>query len=314
VFLSNPPDFDKIQAKKKVIAEDIKTKELNQSSQKDLEEKSESTKPVDEDNISVYLDKSEEEMIKENEKFNLFNDIYSILSEKIFMFCLISICIIYFVSTSISYWTTDYLLTVLNVEQYVANILFVLTCISSPTLGVIIGGIVISKAGGYESKYCLIICSIISVLACSCSFPIAFTNSVFVFGVFLWLFLFFGGCIIPNLIGAIISSLSNTQRASGNSLTNLMTNLLGYIPSPFIYGIINDATKAQNPKTAYSFTVLYVWTAMLFLPVATYLRYKIYLEKLGQSEKDEREIKLDGVSIKSEIKSDVNSNSFKLLY
>jgi hypothetical protein len=51
--------------------------------------------------------------------------------------------------------------------------------------------------------------------------------------------LFFGGAMMPGLTGIMMSSVSPYLRAFGNSTGEIIKNVFGYLPSPFIYGLFN---------------------------------------------------------------------------
>ncbi len=81
-------------------------------------------------------------------------------------------------------------------------------------------GAIVQKMGGYETKQALNILGIYGIFAVLFSIFIIQFNSLIGFAAFLGLFLFFGWCIVPNLMGVILSSLPSELRASGNSATN----------------------------------------------------------------------------------------------
>ena len=58
-----------------------------------------------------------------------------------------------------------------------------------------------------------------------------------------WFLLFFGAAIMPTLTGLMISSIPKNIRTFGNALAQFAFNLLGYLPSPFLYGYLNSLDK-----------------------------------------------------------------------
>jgi len=99
--------------------------------------------------------------------------------------------------------------------------------------------------------------------------------------------------MIPNLVGVIISSIPNELRASGNSITNFFTNLIGYLPAPYFYSLIFDSTKDFNSKFAYGLIVNFSLLAFIFIIIAMNFKIKIYNEKIKKAEKEgEYEIKV----------------------
>lgn len=88
--------------------------------------------------------------ITQNKK--LLKRIYQLLSNKIYVFTIISISACYFVVTGVQFWATDYLLNVLNVKGPTVFTAYATTVLTAPTLGVAGGGYIIHKSGGYENK------------------------------------------------------------------------------------------------------------------------------------------------------------------
>lgn len=53
--------------------------------------------------------------------------------------------------TGIQYWVPDYLQNVHKVDPHVVSLYFSATSLTAPVSGVIVGGIIITKMGGYNS-------------------------------------------------------------------------------------------------------------------------------------------------------------------
>ena len=142
-------------------------------------------------------------------------------------------------------------------------------------MGIILGGAIVERcAGGYEGKHSLIYCFVFSGLAFICTIPVKYASGVYSFGIILWGVLFFGGAVIPNLQGVMISSLKKHLRASGNSISNIFQNLLGFLPAPFLYGLIYQHTKDSDPKLAMALTLWYSLAGFSLIGLAMVLRYK----------------------------------------
>ena len=90
---------------------------------------------------------------------------------------------------------------VLNTPENIVSVAFTVTCISAPTLGIIIGSFSLSKAGGPQSNKSTIICLLFSIGGTICSIPIPFAEEVYSFTGLLWIILFFGGAMVPIITG-----------------------------------------------------------------------------------------------------------------
>lgn len=52
----------------------------------------------------------------------------------------------------------------------------------------------------------------------------------------MWLVLFFGGAMMPGLTGLMMVSVPPYLRPFGNSTGEIIKNIFGYLPAPFMYG------------------------------------------------------------------------------
>ena len=99
-----------------------------------------------------------------------------------------------------------------------------------------LGGFVINKKGGYENKKTVYYVLIFSVVGIGAAIIIPFLNNFIPCAVLLWVVLFFGGAMMPGLTGMMMASVPPYLRAFGNSNGEIIKNILGYLPSPFMYG------------------------------------------------------------------------------
>ena len=195
-----------------------------------------------------------------------------IFTQPIYIFCTLTISSLYFILTAIQYWASDYLLDELKIEDENKRLYsFSVVCLTSPTLGVIIGGAIISCTGGYKSKHCLLLCTIFCCLSGACTIPVPLVNTLILFTVFLWLVLFFGGMLLAPVTGIIISSLPKMMAGSGNSFTIFFCNLLGYLPAPYVYGFFKERFGS---RFAMKVCMWYAVSGVLFLSLATIFGYK----------------------------------------
>ena len=118
-------------------------------------------------------------------------------------------------------------------------ILYAASSLTGPTIGVLVGGLITTACiGGYTNKRALTVCFFVATLASLSAIPIPFFDMLSEVILFLWLVLFFGGFIMPNLTGILLNSVPVKERAIANSVANFFYNLLGYLPSPFLYGLV----------------------------------------------------------------------------
>ena len=140
----------------------------------------------------------------------------------------------------IQYWSTNYLITVLKIDKTIATTLFAITTVSAPISGVLIGGMATSYCGGYKTQKAHLVSLSAGWICMFCSLPIPLVNTMESFFLFLWLLLFFGGFIIPVVIGWMLVSVPNKLRGTASSIAQFCYNGLGYLPAPFIFGMISN--------------------------------------------------------------------------
>jgi len=115
-------------------------------------------------------------------------------------------------------------------------------------------------------------------------------DTVIGFGIVLWLFLFFGGALIPNMVGILLDSLtSRTLKGAGNSLNLIINASIGYLPGPYVYGVMYEMLKEKHPKLSFSLTLLSSWLGVLFIMLAMIFRYRKF-RKLEEKKAAEIEV------------------------
>ena len=170
-----------------------------------------------------------------------------------------------FVITGIQFWISDYMQEVIHLNSSETYFIYIIVCISAPTLGVLTGGFLIQYLGGYTTEKALdAICKLTFIsFICSSFLPI-FELPIF-FAIFIWLLLFFESSVTPGLIGLMISSISGNYKELGNSITQLFYNLIGFLPSPFIYGLVSSYTGGEDSK--WGLSVIILWSFFGFVSV-----------------------------------------------
>lgn len=131
----------------------------------------------------------------------IFMGFPQLIKNPVFIFSSLSMTTLFFVITVIQFWGSDYMENVLLIDKKNVFIAFVIVCVTSPTTGVIVGGILSTCLGGYEKKATVFMCLGGALLASLISIPACFVDTLAPFVVLLWLILFFGGIILPSLTG-----------------------------------------------------------------------------------------------------------------
>ena len=249
--------------------------EENDFSEKDDNENCiELSEKTDTKKEEVKMDKKEEK-----EEMSFCAKLKIIFSEPLFICCVLTLCILYFIVTCIQYWTSDYMLVALEVKEETKRLYaFSIVCLTSPTCGLLISGLIIDKIGGYSNKYSLIFSLIVSILSIVPAILLPLVNSLLYYAILLWIILFFGGSLLPPIQGITIVCLPKKLQGSGTSFVIFFYNLLGYLPAPFAYGFLKDYFNDKNdPKKgsrmAQKITIWITFLAGITIGIATIFRF-----------------------------------------
>jgi sugar phosphate permease len=198
-----------------------------------------------------------------------------LFSNKVYVFTMLSICCLLFIVTGIQFWISDYMQTVLGIDPKSVFIAFALVSITAPILGVLAGGYLIQQLGGYTKNSALEACFKISILAALSGAFLPLIDFFPLFIILMWLLLFFGASIVPGLTGIMLSSTPEKTKEVANSITHLCYNLLGYLPSPFIYGLVCKYTGGHTSRYGLAFILLWSYFGVAFLFLAKYFKTQI---------------------------------------
>jgi hypothetical protein len=102
------------------------------------------------------------------------------------MCLLFSLSSIYFLTTGIQFWITDYMVVVLGADMNNAFLYFVVIAITGPVLGVIVGGYVFSRIGGYNDPRAFPAATIAIVSASAFGVPSIFADNMIVLVFLVW--------------------------------------------------------------------------------------------------------------------------------
>ena len=103
-----------------------------------------------------------------------------------------------------------------------------------------------------------------------------------------------GSATIPNLNQIILTSIPGRLKAKGYAIANVISSMCGSVPSPMIYGLINERWKAFDPRFCMKYFTCYAYVGLLWIILATIFRYRL-------DDKDEKKVPFQGEK-KNEVK------------
>ena len=77
-------------------------------------------------------------------------------------------------------------------------------------------------------------------------FPLPFVPNTIVTVILVWIQFFCGGFCLPALMSMQINNVPQSTKTTANSVANGVYNLLGYLPAPYVYGLVYDATGGAD--------------------------------------------------------------------
>ena len=246
-----------------------------------------------------------------------FEVLSKLIKNKSYILTMFGISCSLFVITGMQFWISDYMQEVIHLESSKTYIIYAIVSISAPTLGVLTGGFLIQYLGGYTEEKALNACCKLTFIGFICSIFLPLFNTPIIFVIFMWLMLFFESSITPGLTGLMISTIPDNYKEIGNSLTQLFYNLIGFLPSPYIYGLVTSFTGGEDSK--WGLAVIILWSFFGFLSLFFGQKYfinnnkneickEIYLDNLINNDNDDL-INISNISnLHSKRKSSYDSN------
>ena len=211
-----------------------------------LEEEAKEEQVDLEDDISLFEDIQQqgEDMSKDS----IMLQIKAIIKSPLFILINITLCAIYAIVAAIQFWINDYLQYALKIEDAKTRLMmFGAVIITSPPLGMVIGGIILSKVGGYESEKAIYIPLISSLIVTIFANLAPLSTNAYLFVPLFWIYLFAGSTIIPSANGVSLVSVDKKFAGAASSLSILIYNVLGRFPGPNIYAsfksLVDDDTS-----------------------------------------------------------------------
>jgi len=307
-----------LKSKMKLLEKDEnkeKEKESNDKIEKEIKkikvtvlddsyQENEENKPLDEetkeeqidleDDISLFEDIQQqgEDMSKDS----IMLQIKAIIRSPLFILINISLCAIYIIVAAIQFWINDYLQYALKIEDEKTRLMiFGGVIITTLPSGMVIGGIVLSKVGGYESEKAIYIPLISSLIVIVFANLAPLSTKVYIFVPLFWIYLFAGSTIIPASNGISLVSVDKKFTGASSSLSVFIYNVLGRFPGPNVYAAFKSMVDDEASRIP--MWLLLNVSIIAFLSVLIALRFnkkkfiKLREELLNKEKEDEEKNK-----------------------
>ena len=292
------------------------------------EEKEENILDKDNNNNEEDKNKDKEEKIDLQDDISLFEDIQqqgenmskgsiirqikALAKSPMFILINITLCSIYLIVSAIQFWISDYIQYALHIEEPHTRFLMLgAVIITSPPLGMVVGGIILTKLGGYDSEKAIYIPLVSSLAASIFGNLCPISPSAYVFLPLFWLYFFAGSGIIPSANGICLVSVEKKYAGAASSISILLYNVLGRFPGPNLYAffksLVNDNSSRVPMWLLLNVSVIGFLSILIGL-IFNKRRYKKLREELLNKEENENNNENINDEIGEKINDDKNSN------
>ena len=275
-------DENKDNEKQEKYEDNQKKKENNRDNQE--EEK-------DEDDISLFEDiqKKDEDLRKDS----IISHLVILIKSPIFILINISLSSMFIIVSAVQFWINDYLeFGLLIADEKHRLYAFTFVVVTSPAAGIIVGGLISSKLGGYDTEKAIYIPLIASFIVCVLANITPLATNVFIFLPLFWTYLFFGSILLPIVNGIILVSVEKKYAGSASSVSTLLYNILGRLPGPNVYAVFKSLVDDKHSRIP--FWLLLNMAIPGFLAVLICIKFQRKKYRKLRNQKNEEEVLLNG--------------------
>lgn len=167
--------------------------------------------------------------------------ILKLLKNPSYLFAVYAMTNFKFIVTALQYWVPHYMKAVLKAEENLVFMLVAGTVLSATTVGALAGGIITTKfLGSYTNKRSIVMCFLMLVVLSGACMPLSYVDNEYLFIGCVWLIMFCNGFIEPIFTGILLNSVSSEEAATASSVLIFMQMILGFLPAPYVYGLLVD--------------------------------------------------------------------------
>ena len=225
----------------------VDDEEKNQNLIDNKNKEEEKKEMLEEDNNSLFEDikKKNQDISKES----ILSHLKVLIKSPIFILMNITLASMFIIVSAVQFWINDYLEYGLLMEDEKKRLYaFAFVVITSPPAGIILGGILSGKVGGYDTEKAIYIPLITSFFVCILANIVPLTSNLFIFLPFFWIYLFLGSVLLPVANGIILVSVDKKYAGSANSVSTLIYNILGRLPGPNLYAFFKSQINDKNSR------------------------------------------------------------------
>ena len=194
----------------------------------------------------------------------------------------------FIIVSAIQFWINDYLEFGLFIDDE-KNRLYYFTIVvcTSPAAGIIVGGLLASKLGGYDTEKAIYIPLVTSFLVCVLANITPLTTNVIIFLPLFWTYLFLGSVLLPVASGIVLVSVEKKYAGSASSVSILLYNILGRLPGPNLYAIFKSLVNDKNSRIPFWILLNMAIPGFLATLICVKFQREKYRKLRNQNQSDE---------------------------
>jgi len=197
-----------------------------------------------------------------------------LLSNRVWRSATIALCALFFIVTGVQYWSSKYFIVSFGQPKVRVNTIFVCIAGSAPAIGIVAGGLIVDRLGGYATprgaERTAMLTAIwgfiatVAGVAAGSIHPSASEGRFIAVVSCIWILLLFGAMMLPPSTGLLLRSVDEDLAVFANSFSTLLYNGLGYGLGSYLPGQVADFFSDRGEKVAmyYAMMVILFWTVL----------------------------------------------------
>ena len=236
---------EEINKIKKMINEVVDNEEhkKNLIDDKDKEKKAEEDNDIE----SLFEDIQTKNEDLGKESFIVYLKV--LINSPIYILMNITLTSIFMIVSGVQFWINDYLENGLLIKDEKTRLYCVISVVvTSLPLGIILGGIISGKIGGYDTEKAIYIPLIASFIVSIFANLAPLTDKLVTFFVLFWIYLFMGSILLPVARGIVLVSIDKKYNGPGNAVSTLIYSIFGKLPGPNLYAFYKSKFTDKHSR------------------------------------------------------------------
>ena len=257
-----------------------------------IEEKEEKEKNKKEEEKKVELKEEDTEIVNNEDvrKESILVYLKVLIKSPIYLLMNTTLTSVFLIVSAVQFWINDYLENCLSIKNEKTRLYaFSAVVITSPPIGIMLGGILAGKLGGYDTEKAIYIPIFSSFFVTVLANIAPLTTKLYFFMPIFWTYLFLGSVLLPVSKGIVLVSVEKKYGGPANAVSSLIYSIVGKLPGPNLYAFYKSKCD-ENSRIPFW---LLLNTAIIgFLSSLLCLKFQKekYRKLIGEKDEEEKVI------------------------